>query len=86
MKIAPVLAVSFCALAATVLVEPASAAALSGPVSNYFEANTVLSMLASLVAATGMLAANLLSHRRQPHPLRVGAGLNSKRASIRFDA
>ncbi len=47
MKIAPALTVSFFALAATVFVEPASAATLSGPVSNYFEANTAVSLLAS---------------------------------------
>jgi hypothetical protein len=68
MKIAPALVTSFVALAA--LIEPASAAALSGQVSNYFAANTAISLV-SLVAASSMLAANLLSRRRRPDLVRA---------------
>jgi hypothetical protein len=83
MKIAPALAASFIAL--TALAEPASAAALSGQVSNYFAANTAISLV-SLVAASAMLAANLLSRRRPTDLVRAGVGVRSKHSGRRLGA
>ena len=83
--IASAVAVSMFALAASGLAEPAHAATLSGQASNYFEANAVVSMVASLVAASGMFAANLISRLRNPRLVPVHTVIRTKRAGVRLD-
>jgi hypothetical protein len=83
--IASAFAVSMFALAASGFAEPAYAATLSGQAANYFEANAAVSMVAMLVAASGMFATNLISRRRRPRLVRVRTVTNKGRSGSRFD-